>query len=93
MPITSFEYDRRNGKRRSRLKVIVGEIMGKVKKKKAKDSTFEIRTSTTALSIRGTDLRVGASTKVSRVALLEGHAGVSETRCGHCYDSACEYGK
>ncbi len=69
-----YHYDRRNGKRNSKLEVTIGNILGKIAKSKTKDSTFNIKSRSTILAIRGTDLRVGTDEEETfRLSVLEGH--------------------
>ncbi len=69
-----YHYDRRNGGRNSKLEVTIGNILGKIAKSKTKDSTFNIKSRSTILAIRGTDLRVGTDEEETfRLSVLEGH--------------------
>ena len=71
--VRDFLFDRRDGIRRSRMKVILGSILGRIAPKKHEKSTFEIETEAAAVAIRGTVLRVGADeTKATRLSVLEG---------------------
>lgn len=71
--IRKFFYDLRTGKRTSQLEVILGNILGKIKPKKVKESTFEVNVGAAALGIRGTELRMGSDpAEASRISVLEG---------------------
>jgi len=71
--VQTFLFDRRDGVRRSRMKVILGSILGRITPKEHDESTFEIETEAAAVAIRGTVLRVGADeTQTARLAVLEG---------------------
>ena len=69
----NFIYDLRDGKRRSELEVILGNILGKIKPRQVNESTFKVKSASAALAIRGTELRVGtSSTRTARVSVLDG---------------------
>ena len=73
--VASYLRDRRDGRRRSRLNVILGNILGKIKKKEHKESTYELKSRASTIAIRGTEVRVGSGQDdVSRLAVLGGDA-------------------
>ena len=75
--LQNFLLDRRDGKRNSKLKVIVGNILGQVEPRKVESSVFEIDTGGAAIAIRGTAMRVGVEDGSSRLSVLEGLAELS----------------
>ena len=71
--LNNFIYDLRNGKRTSQLQVILGNILGKIKPKEVEQSTFEVKSGSAALAIRGTELRIGSDfTQTTRISVLDG---------------------
>ena len=69
--------DRRTGRMTTRLRLILGEIFGRIEKQKTQDSVFEIRSGETTTAIRGTDLRMNHGEDVTRVMTLSGSVLVS----------------
>ena len=79
--LRTFMYDLRSGRRTSQLEVILGNILGKIKPKEVKESTFEVKSGSAALGIRGTDLRIGVNMKqTSRISVLNGEILVNANR-------------
>ena len=75
MVIASYLRDRRDGRRRSRLNVIMGNILGRVQKRKHERSTYELRSRSATIAIRGTEIRLNTGQDdVSRLAVLGGSA-------------------
>jgi ferric-dicitrate binding protein FerR (iron transport regulator) len=77
--IANFQRDRRNDKRDSELRVLNGEMLGTIKKKKNKQSDIRVKSHNTALSIRGTQVLVGVDgqSETTRVSLKTGRTQVS----------------
>ena len=73
LKLADYRRDRRNGQRTSELDVIMGSILGKIKPRKHKKSTYKVKTSGAAMAIRGTELRVGRDeANTTRLAVLGG---------------------
>ena len=71
--LQNFIYDLRDGKRKSELQVILGNILGKIKPKQVRESSFRVKSASAALAIRGTKLRVGTSlSQTARISVLDG---------------------
>ncbi len=71
--LNNFSVDRRNNKRNSQLQVSLGNILGKIQKQKNANSKFHVRSRSTILAVRGTNVRMGTdSGETTRVALLHG---------------------
>ena len=77
--IANFQRDRRNDKRDSELRVLNGEMLGTIKKKKNGESDIRVKSHNTALSIRGTRVLMGVNdrTETTRVSLKTGRVEVS----------------
>ncbi|MFT5127603.1 MAG: ferric-dicitrate binding protein FerR (iron transport regulator) [Rhodothermales bacterium] len=86
--ISNFQRDRRTGKRDSELRVLNGEILGTIKKKKNRESDIRVKSHNTALSIRGTQVLVGVNDQsdVTRVSLKNGRTQVSASDVGFEFD-------
>ncbi|MFO1490655.1 MAG: FecR domain-containing protein [Kiritimatiellia bacterium] len=80
MTASRLEVNRKSGARRTELKVILGDILGEIvpKDEKKKDETFDIKSSKSSISIRGTVLKVGADPAgASRISMFEGATEVT----------------
>ena len=80
MTASRLEVNRKSGARRTELKVILGDILGDIvpKDEKKKDETFDIKSSKSSISIRGTVLKVGADPAgASRISMFEGATEVT----------------
>lgn len=74
--IQRFVLDRRDGMRTSRLKVIMGSILGHVEPRKVDTSEFEIDAGEASVAIRGTELRVEEDQGTSRLAVYGGNTSM-----------------
>ena len=71
-------HDQRDGRRRWRLKVELGNILGEIEPRKNKKSDYKIDTDNASIAIRGTGLRVGGDGKdITTVAVLHGLTDVN----------------
>ena len=70
--LENFRLDRRTGQRNSKLRVLVGNILGTVEPREVESSIFEIDSGNASIAIRGTQLRVGADAGTTRLSMLEG---------------------
>jgi ferric-dicitrate binding protein FerR (iron transport regulator) len=86
--ISNFQRDRRNGKRDSELRVLNGEMLGTIKKKKNRASDIRVKSRNTTLSIRGTQVLVGVNdrTDITRVSLKQGRTQVSASDVNFEFD-------
>ena len=70
--------DRRNQVRDTRIRVLLGEILGEIAPRKDPKSEFKLQADKSSISVRGTVLRVESEPNgLARVGMLEGLAGVS----------------
>lgn len=73
--VATYLRDRRDGRRDSRLNVIMGNILGNIRKTEKKESTYELKSRSSTIAIRGTEVRVGTGEDdISRLAVLGGAA-------------------
>ncbi len=70
--IKDFVLDRRTGVRNSRLKVVLGSILGRVEPEKVEESQFEIDTDAASVAIRGTEVRVSSEAATTWLSVLHG---------------------
>ncbi len=70
--LEDFRLDRRTGQRNSKLRVMIGNILGTVEPREVESSVFEIDSGNASIAIRGTQLRVGADAGATRLSMLEG---------------------
>ena len=75
LQIEDMKMDLVERAQRTALKIIQGEILGRIQKKGANDS-FDIMTPSMNVIIRGTTVRVSADAEASRLAVLEGDTRV-----------------
>lgn len=79
--IAQFLKDQRNGKIDAELRVIMGDLLGRIKPKATGDSKMEIKTGRASIAVRGTVLRVKADgAGDTRAELLEGSADLITKR-------------
>jgi ferric-dicitrate binding protein FerR (iron transport regulator) len=77
----TMKEDKRSGAMDTRLQINLGEIFGKIKPKKTKDSRFLIKNGRSAIVIRGTDVRTSRSEDGwFRAMTLKGEAEVTDER-------------
>ena len=80
--IEDYLVDRRSGERVSKLKVKLGNILGKVKPKEVEASKFEVKTEGASIAIRGTELRIGSEDESTTVSVLHGLVNVESEDTG-----------
>lgn len=77
LSIAQYLRDQRSGRTDAELRVILGEMLGRIKPKATEDSKLEIQTGGASIAVRGTELRVKADAGgETRTELLEGRAEV-----------------
>ncbi len=77
LSIAQFLRDQRSGRTDAELRVILGEMLGRIKPKATDDSELEIQTGGASIAVRGTVLRVKADDGGdTRTELLDGLAEV-----------------
>jgi|GEM_PF-1500914 len=75
LDLTHYLRDRRDNRRESALGVTAGAILGKIRPRGTRESTYKVHTREVTIGIRGTDLRVDAGRdEVVRLAVLTGQA-------------------
>ena len=73
--------DLRQGRTRMMMRLLMGDIMGRITPKKTPDSKFELKVRDSAVAIRGTVLRVGADEdEKTRIMLDEGEVSATAKR-------------
>ena len=81
LSIAQYLRDQRSGRTDAELRVILGEMLGRIKPKATDDSELEIKTGGASIAVRGTVLRVKADAQgETRTELLEGSAEVRPLR-------------
>jgi hypothetical protein len=76
LAIVEFQHDRRNGKRNSRLRVVLGSILGRIEPETVEASEFKIDTGEASVAIRGTGLQVNTEGKTSRLSVYDGRTAM-----------------
>lgn len=69
--------DRRTSRTTTRLKLLLGEILGTIEKQPTDDSKFEIESGHSSTAIRGTSLQVAQQARTTRVMVHEGEVAVA----------------
>ena len=72
--------DRRTSRLSTRLRLILGEMFGRIREKKTDDSVFEINSGESCTAIRGTELRMNRDRKRTCVMVLDGAVTVATAR-------------
>ena len=73
LSIAQYLRDRRTGRIDAELRVLMGDVMGKIKPKKRDDSRLDIKTGKASIAVRGTRLRAKVDeVGVTRTELLGG---------------------